>query len=276
MNVCVNQLTQLPAQALTIAGSDSGGGAGIQADLKTFTMRGVFGTSVLTATTAQNTQGVWGVHHLPTDHITAQLNAIKEDFGISACKIGMLGTHEIIEVVAEFLQDKPFGKVVLDPVMIAKGGQALLDEGAMASLKNLVQFADIITPNLPEAECLAGFAIHDDKDIIKALHALQQLGAKTVVIKGGHHQNSQSEHCTDWVLDETGVVWQVDSPRIDTKNTHGTGCTFSACITAELAKGESVEQAIKTAKHLLYEAIKTAYPIGSGFGAVNHWAFWQS
>lgn len=276
MNVFVNPATDTLAQALTIAGSDSGGGAGIQADLKTFAMRGVFGINVLTATTAQNTKGVWGVHHLPTEHIHAQLTAIGDDFDITACKIGMLGTSQIINVVAEFLGDKPFGKVVLDPVMIAKGGQALLDEGAMMSLKNLVQFADIITPNLPEAECLAGFSIDEDKDIITALHALQELGAKTVIIKGGHHQHSQSERCTDWVLDERGEIWQVDSPRIDSKNTHGTGCTFSACITAELAKGESVELAIKTAKRLLYEAIKTAKPIGAGFGAVNHWAFWEN
>lgn len=262
-------------QALTIAGSDSGGGAGIQADLKTFQMRQVFGTSVITATTAQNTQGVWDIYYLPINHITAQLTAVADDFAIKACKIGMLGTSKIIEAVAKFLQNRPFGHVVLDPVMVAKGGQSLLDQGASDALKNLIQFADIITPNLPEAEYLTGLSIIDDKSTIDALYALQALGAKTVVIKGGHSQNSKSEYCTDWILDEMGKIWQVNNLRVCSQNTHGTGCTFSACIAAELAKGKSVEVAIRTAKRLIHQAILTAQTTGSGFGAVNHWAFWE-
>ncbi|MDO5050404.1 MAG: bifunctional hydroxymethylpyrimidine kinase/phosphomethylpyrimidine kinase [Moraxella equi] len=161
--------TNRPAQALSIAGSDSGGGAGIQADLKTFTIRRVFGTSVLTATTAQNTQGVWDIHHLPTDHIRAQLVAIRDDFEIGACKIGMLGTSDIIDTVGQFLQNRPFGQVVLDPVMIAKGGQSLLDDNATDSLKRLIPLTDIITPNLPEAEVLTGMTIACDDDIRQAL-----------------------------------------------------------------------------------------------------------
>lgn len=273
MNVFINPMTHAPTQALTIAGSDSGGGAGIQADLKTFAMRQVFGTSVLTATTAQNTKGVFDIHHLPIEHIIAQLNAIKDDFCITACKIGMLGTSDVIRAVGDFLKDKPFGKVVLDPVMIAKGGQALLDTGAMVALRGCLGVADILTPNLPEAQALTGLDITKDDDIVNALRALQNLGAKTVIIKGGHHQNSQSTDCTDWVLDEMGKIYQLTNPRIDSKNTHGTGCSFSACIAAELAKGESIERAIKTANTLLHHAIKTAKPMGEGHNAVNHWAF---
>lgn len=263
------------AQALTIAGSDSGGGAGIQADIKTFAMRQVFGTSVLTATTAQNTQGVQDIHYLPTDHITAQLVAIRDDFEIGACKIGMLGTSDIIDTVGQFLQSRPFEQVVLDPVMIAKGGQVLLDDNAKDGLRQLIPLTDIITPNLPEAEVLTGMTIACDDDIRQALHALQSMGAKTVIIKGGHCQNSQSTMCTDYVLDEAGSIWHVQSERIDSKNTHGTGCTFSACITAELAKGASVVDAIYTAKHLITQAVSTASNIGHGHGAVNHWAFWE-
>ncbi|UYZ91484.1 hydroxymethylpyrimidine/phosphomethylpyrimidine kinase [Moraxella bovis] len=170
--------TNRPAQALSIAGSDSGGGAGMQADLKTFAIRCVFGTSVLTATTAQNTQGVWGIHHLPTDHIRAQLVAIRDDFEIGACKIGMLGTSDIIDTVGRFLQNRPFRQVVLDPVMIAKGGHALLDDNATDSLKRLIPLTDIITPNLPEAEVLTGMTIACDDDIRQALYALQGMGQR--------------------------------------------------------------------------------------------------
>ena len=274
-HVCMHSRTNDHAQALTIAGSDSGGGAGIQADLKTFIMRDVFGTSVLTATTAQNTQGVWDIHHLPTAHVYAQLVAIRDDFKIGACKIGMLGTSDVIDTVGQFLQNRPFGQVVLDPVMIAKGGQSLLDDNAKNSLRRLIPLTDVITPNLPEAHVLTGLTMVSDDDIIQARHALQEMGGKTVIIKGGHSQNSQSAVCTDWVMDEMGKVWHVQSPRSDNKNTHGTGCTFSACITAELAKGVSVAEAIHTAKGLIDQAISTAPNIGHGHGAVNHWAFWE-
>ena len=196
-HVCMHSRTNDHAQALTIAGSDSGGGAGIQADLKTFIMRGVFGTSVLTATTAQNTQGVWDIHHLPTAHVYAQLVAIRDDFKIGACKIGMLGTSDVIDTVGQFLQNRPFGQVVLDPVMIAKGGQSLLDDNAKNSLRRLIPLTDVITPNLPEAHVLTGLTMVSDDDIIQALHTLQEMGAKTVIIKGGHSQNSQSAICTD-------------------------------------------------------------------------------
>ena len=182
-------------QTLTIAGSDSGGGAGIQADLKTFQMRGVFGTSVLTAVTAQNTLGVSAVHSIPTDMIAAQIAAIQEDFQIRAYKIGMLGTAEIIECVAEQTAECDFGKRVLDPVMIAKGGAPLLENSAVEAMKRLLlPHTDVLTPNLPEAQALTGINIENRQDAERAAKILQDWGVKNVVIKGGHHADSQSEY----------------------------------------------------------------------------------
>ena len=242
-------------QVLTIAGSDSGGGAGIQADLKTFQMQGVFGTSVITAVTAQNTLGVFDIHTIPLPTITAQLQAVKNDFQIASCKIGMLGNAEIIECVADFLADKPFGTLVLDPVMIAKGGAPLLQQQAVSALsQKLLPLADVITPNIPEAEALTGIAIVDDTSIQQAAKALQKQGAKNVIIKGGHSLNSQS-------------------PRFNTPHTHGTGCTFSACLTAELAKGEPLQSAVQTAKDFITAAISHPLNIGQGHGPTNHWAY---
>lgn len=258
-----------PAQVLSIAGSDSGGGAGIQADLKTFQMRGVFGTSVLTAVTAQNTLGVHHIHLLPCDSIHAQIRAIAEDFDINACKIGMLGTAAIIECVADALQSCRFGTLVLDPVMVAKGGAPLLQADAVAALKRyLLPRVDVITPNLPETERLTGIAVHNQHDARRAAAMLQDWGAQTVVIKGGHAQGSTSR---DWVFMPDGVL-ELAVPRIDTVRTHGTGCTFSACIAAELAKGRTTEQAVRTAKQFITAAIANPINVGSGHGPVNHWA----
>ncbi len=261
------------AQALTIAGSDSGGGAGIQADLKTFQMRGVFGTSVLTAITAQNTLGVFDIHSVPLSTIESQLKAIAEDFQISAFKIGMLGTAEVIECVANALRRYNFGKLVLDPVMIAKGGAPLLQQDAISALKtHLLPLAAVITPNLPEAEALTGVKIIDDLTAYEAATKLQDLGVNTVVIKGGHLADSQSTHCRDWVFTPT-EHFTLECPRFPTRHTHGTGCTFSACITAELAKGQAVENAIKIAKAYISAAISHPLNIGQGHGPTNHWAY---
>lgn len=260
-------------QALTIAGSDSGGGAGIQADLKTFQMRKVFGTSVITAITAQNTLGVYDIHPIPLKTIESQLNAVAEDFQIRAFKIGMLGTAEIIECVANAIQQYDFGKLVLDPVMIAKGGAPLLQQSAVAALKTaLLPFATVITPNLPEAEALTGVKIVDDLTACQAAEALQKMGVETVVIKGGHSGNSQSPVCRDWIFTPSGE-FSLECPRFDTPHTHGTGCTFSACLTAELAKGATVEQAIRTAKAFITAAIQMPLGIGAGNGPTNHWAY---
>ncbi|SUT86002.1 phosphomethylpyrimidine kinase [Actinobacillus ureae] len=261
------------SQALTIAGSDSGGGAGIQADLKTFQMRGVFGTSVLTAITAQNTLGVFDIHSVPLSTIESQIKAIAEDFQISAFKIGMLGTEKEIECVANALCQYNFGKLVLDPVMIAKGGTPLLQQDAISALQTyLLPLADVITPNLPEAEALTGIKIIDDSTAYQAAKKLQDLGVNTVVIKGGHLADSQSTHCRDWIFTPT-THFILECPRFPTRHTHGTGCTFSACVTAELAKGQAVETAIKIAKDYISAAISHPLNIGYGYGPTNHWAY---
>ena len=262
------------AQVLTIAGSDSGGGAGIQADLKTFQMQGVFGTSVITAVTAQNTLGVFDIHPIPLNTIQAQLEAVKNDFQIASTKIGMLGTADIIECVADFLSHRPFGTLVVDPVMIAKGGAPLLQQQAVSALiKHLLPLADVITPNIPEAEALTGIKISDTASIQQAALDLQKQGAKNVIIKGGHSLNSQSQQCQDWILLQTGKHFVLESPRFDTLHTHGTGCTFSACLTAELAKGAPLKSAVKTAKDFITAAISHPLNIGHGHGPTNHWAY---
>lgn len=260
-------------QVLTIAGSDSGGGAGIQADLKTFQMRGVFGTTVITAITAQNTQGVSDIHSVPLATIESQLKAIADDFQIRAFKVGMLGTAEVINCVAAQLKRYDFGKFVLDPVMIAKGGSPLLQQNAIAALREkLLPLADIITPNIPEAEALTGLAIDSDHSLIQAAITLRKMGAKTVIIKGGHRFNSQSEQCQDWIF-SPNEQFTLSSPRFNTPHTHGTGCTFSACLTAELAKGKGLREAVETAKAFISAAISTPLNIGNGHGPTNHWAY---
>ena len=257
-------------QALTIAGSDSGGGAGIQADLKTFQERGVFGMSVITAVTAQNTLGVHDIHIIPTKTIRAQLDAIADDFNVDAFKIGMLGNAEIIECVAAALQTHDFGLCVLDPVMIAKGGAPLLESAAIDALKTqLLPRADVLTPNIPEAEHLSGIKIANQDDAHKAAKILQEMGARTVIIKGGHSSGEQS---SDLIVTPDGE-FTLSEPRFDTRHTHGTGCTFSACITAELAQGRSVEEAIRTAKAFITAAISNPLGIGHGHGPTNHWAY---
>ncbi len=261
-------------QALTIAGSDSGGGAGIQADLKTFQEREVFGMTVITAITAQNTLGVSDIHAVPTSTIRAQMQAIADDFQPRAFKIGMLGTADIIACVAEGIKQHDFGVCVLDPVMIAKGGAPLLQQSAtQALIEELLPLADVLTPNIPEAECLSGQKITDATSLRRAADKLLADGAKAVIIKGGHSENSVSTDCIDYIVTADGNDFQVASPRFDTPHTHGTGCTFSACITAELAKGEDMETAIRTAKQFITAAIANPLGIGQGHGPTNHWAY---
>ena len=265
-------MTQI-AQALTIAGSDSGGGAGNQADLKTFQMRGVYGMSVLAAVTAQNTLGVQAIHGVPLDIIRAQIDSIAADFQVAAFKIGMLGTAEVIECVAEKISGKPFGRLVLDPVMVAKGGAPLLQQNAVDSLvKFLLPQAEVITPNLPEAMALTGIDIVDKQSAQRAAQMLQAQGVKTVVIKGGHSGNSQSAECRDWIF-TPNEHFVLQSPRYPTPHTHGTGCTFSACLTAELAKGADIRSAVQTAKAYIGAAISHPLNIGHGHGPTNHWAY---
>ncbi len=260
-------------QVLTIAGSDSGGGAGIQADLKTFQMRKVFGTSVITAITAQNTTGVFDIHPVPLTTIESQLKAIADDFDIKAFKIGMLGTADMIECVANALQKYHFGKLVLDPVMIAKGGAALLQENAITALKHkLLPLADVLTPNLPETKVLTGIDVVDEKTALAASLILQDMGVKAVLIKGGHTEHFAGNTSNDWLFNN-GTCTTLTAKRFDTPHTHGTGCTLSAAITAELAKGQSIENAVRTAKQFISAAISHPLNIGSQHGPVNHWAY---
>lgn len=259
-------------QALTIAGFDSGGGAGVQADLKTFQERYVFGASVLTALPIQNTQGVKKVYDLPIQAIEDQLIVVEEDFTISAVKTGMLFTEEMAHLVAEFLKHSNFGPLVVDPVMIAKSGHALLKESAIKALvTEIVPQAFVITPNIPEAEVMSEMTIETKEEMILAAKKIQLLGAKNVVVKGGHHlEGTQS---ADVILLEDGAIEWLSSKRIETKNTHGTGCTFSACITAELAKGVDTLTAIIIAKQFIQAAIADGIQVGQGNGPTNHWAY---
>lgn len=258
-------------KALTIAGSDSGGGAGIQADLKTFQELGVYGMTAITAITAQNTTGVQGVYPVQGEGIDAQLKAIGLDLPPDALKTGMLFSAEIIKIVAEQIKGFKWRNLVVDPVMIAKGGSSLLQEEAITALKeDLLPLAKVVTPNLPEAEVLTHRTIRtleEKQDAAKRLHAL---GADYVVIKGGHDENAHE--VVDLLYDGERFHTFV-SPRIHTQNTHGTGCTFSAAITAELAKGHTVLEAVRVAKDFIQSAIKHDLRLGAGHGPTNHWAY---
>lgn len=257
--------------ALTIAGSDSGGGAGIQADLKTFQELGVFGTSAITAVTAQNTHGVTAIQPMDVDMVRAQIKAVTEDFDVQAAKTGMLFSTEIIEAVAQSLQEKHI-PLVIDPVMIAKGGASLLKEEAVMAMKtHLLPLATIITPNIPEAEVLTGMRIITETDIKKAAEHILTLGAKSVIIKGGHRFDAP--FAEDYFVANDGTNFSVRSPWIKTTATHGTGCTYAAALTAFLAEGRTIEDAIYSAKCFIHKAIEDGLGIGGGHGPTNHWAY---
>lgn len=257
------------AAALTIAGSDSGGGAGIQADLKTFSARGVYGASAITSVTAQNTRGVTAIHPIPPGIISAQIDAVLSDIAIDAVKIGMLGNAASVRAVASALQAYG-GKVVLDPVMIAKSGHALLDGDAIAALTQcLLPRADLLTPNLPEAATLLGTSEAGNAEEAEAQgRALLALGARAVLMKGGHAPGTT---CLDILVTPEGA-FTFSAPRLMTRNTHGTGCTLSSAIAAELAKGMPLVAAVGAAHRWLHGAIAAAQTlnIGSGHGPVHH------
>jgi hydroxymethylpyrimidine/phosphomethylpyrimidine kinase len=258
-------------KVLTIAGSDSGGGAGIQADLKTFQELEVFGMSALTAVTAQNTLGVQAVFPLTAEAVSKQIESIGEDIGTDALKTGMLFNAEIIKAVSEKIQYYNWKNVVVDPVMIAKGGASLLQIEAISAMKQyLLPLAMVITPNIPEAEVLTGIQIRTDEGKREAAKLLYDLGVKNVVIKGGHDEN-QNESID--LLYDGNEFTTFTSKRVQTKNTHGTGCTFSAAVTAELAKGLPVNEAVSKAKNFIQAAIEDQLQIGQGHGPTNHWAY---
>ena len=254
---------------MTIAGSDSGGGAGIQADLKTFQALGVYGASTLTAITAQNTLGVRAVHEIPVSVIADQIDAVVEDIGVDAAKTGMLSSAEIITTVADRVRRWDLqARLVVDPVMVAKSGDRLLREDAVEALRReLLPLAAVLTPNLPEAEVLVGGRVESEAEIRQAARAIIGLGPRAVVMKGGHRH--ATEDADDLLFD--GREFHVfAAERIDTPNTHGTGCTFSAAIAAQLALGADLVEAVRLAKAYLKEAIRRAAPLGHGHGPVAH------
>jgi hydroxymethylpyrimidine/phosphomethylpyrimidine kinase len=252
---------------LTIAGSDSGAGAGIQADLKTFAALGVYGVSVITAITAQNTVGVRAVQEINANVIAAQLDALAEDFSIAALKTGMLSSVAIIETVAAGLRRHGLGPLVVDPVMIAKSGDRLLREDAVDTLRGmLLPLAHVVTPNIPEAEVLTGLSIRTQADRVAAGRAIMKLGAHAVVIKGGH---SEEDPIVDLLVDREGVH-EFRAPRIATTSTHGTGCTFSAAIAAGLGQGHDLATAVGDARDYLSSALAQAPGLGHGHGPLNH------
>lgn len=258
-------------QALTIAGTDSGGGAGISADFKTMQMCGVFATMVVVAVTAQNTLGVQDALAMPPKLIDEQFASLAADLKIRACKTGMLADSSRVEAVVNNLKRYDFGPLTVDPVMIAKGGAKLLSDDAISVVrKQLVPLADLITPNLPEAEELAQMSIKTEAEMEVAGHRLQSMGAKNVLVKGGHF--SRDDEANDFVLLEDGHSFWLTAKRKQTKNTHGTGDTISSCITAELAKGKSMEEAIRIGKAYVEATIKQGIHVGHGHGPLNHWA----
>lgn len=255
-----------PPKAMTIAGSDSGGGAGIQADLKTFAAFGVYGTSALTAVTAQNTRGVFAVAEVPEEVIALQIDVVLEDIGADAVKTGMLSSASIVQTVADRLEAWGVERIVVDPVMVAKGGHPLLQESAVAALKErLLPLAMVVTPNIPEAEILAGMTVDSPQSAREAARKIAALGPRVVVIKGGHLAGD----ATDLVFDGESFV-ELVAERIDTKNTHGTGCSFSAAIASLLARDVPVVEATREAKTWLTAAIARSYAIGEGHSPVNH------
>lgn len=253
-------------RVLTVAGSDSGGGAGIQADLKTITLLGGYGSSAITALTAQNTLGVSAIHPCPREFVAAQIEAVLSDIGAEVIKTGMLFSGEIVAAVGRAVQR--YGLLaVVDPVMLAKGGASLLQHQAVETLRSeLLPHCYLLTPNLPEAAALCGFSIATEADMQRAAQTLHNLGARNVLIKGGHLPGEAVD-----ILLSGGALHRFPAPRTATGNTHGTGCSYSAAIATLLAQGRPLPEAVATAKTFISEAIRTARQLGQGHGPVNHW-----
>ena len=261
--------TANPPRALTIAGSDSGGGAGIQADLKTFAALGVFGTSAITAITAQNTLGVSAVAEVPLEVIIYQIEAVVTDIGADAVKTGMLSSAQIVECVADSVQKHELNPLVVDPVMVAATGAKLLQDDAVESVKGrLVPLATVITPNVPEAEVLTGIEIDSVDDMELAGGELVMMGADAAVVKGGHFDDG-SGRVNDVLVTREGVK-HITSLRIDTTSNHGTGCTFASAIAAHLAHGLELMRSVDLAQRYVWNAMANAAPIGGGHGPLNH------
>lgn len=264
-------------RVLTIAGSDSGGGAGIQADLKTFSALGCYGMSVVTALTAQNTTGVTGIHAVPPDFVVQQMTAVFTDIGVDAVKIGMLYSAELILAVAEGLRRHAAANIVLDPVMAAQSGDKLLQDEAITALKNnLLPLATVLTPNLPEAAMLLGREIKGLEDMQAGAKSLAAFGSRSVLVKGGHAPGDDSSDVLFIAGEDRCAVFE--DRRVRTTNTHGTGCTLSSAIAAYLAKGETIASAVRNAKAYIGDAIRAGAPyrLGHGSGPVHHfYSFWS-
>ncbi len=257
-------------RVLSIAGSDSGGGAGIQADLKTFSALGCYGMTAITAITAQNTQGVRAIHGVPIDVLKSQIEAVLDDIGTDALKIGMLHAPEVVEVVAWAIRHYGIRLVVLDPVMIATSGDRLIAEETVAVLvKELFPLASVVTPNLDEAELLLGHPISNQAELLPAAQALLALGAPAVLLKGGHLAGNQ---VVDVLQLASGETLELAAPRIDSANVHGTGCTLSSAIAANLALGQELSLAVKNARRYILQAIEAGHAVrtGLGHGPLNH------
>jgi len=256
-------------RVLTIAGSDSGGGAGIQADLKAITVLGGYGMSVLTALTAQNTVGVQGIHEVPAPFVEKQIDSVLSDIGADAVKTGMLANAEIVEIVSKKIRSYGVKKVVVDPVMVAKAGDSLLQKDAQDALaRRLIPLATVVTPNLPEASALTGFRLRSLEDMKKAALEIYRLGARNVVVKGGHLKGLAVD-----LLYDGKTYYEVKGPRIETKNTHGTGCAFASAIATLLARGETVPEAVRKAKTFITLAIESSLDLGKGVGPTNPFAY---
>lgn len=257
-----------PPNILTIAGSDSGGGAGIQADLKTIMANGGYGMSVITALTAQNGLGVTGIHAPDAEFVALQLRTVLEGFDVAAAKTGMLFSADIIAALAEVLRGQSF-PLVVDPVAVSQSGSPLLRDDAVDALKeHMLPLAALLTPNRPEAELLSGMKINTDADIAAAATCLQAMGAKAVLIKGGHFDNAVM--VTDWLCEVGEAPVPLRQAHVDTQHTHGTGCTLSAAIAANLGRGLPLRVAVTRAQEYLNAALRKAYAPGKGCGPVNH------
>ncbi|MCM3270632.1 bifunctional hydroxymethylpyrimidine kinase/phosphomethylpyrimidine kinase [Paenibacillus elgii] len=253
-------------KVLTIAGSDCSGGAGIQADLKTFSAHGVFGMSVIVSVVAENTSRVIDIQDVRPDMIEKQIDAVFEDIDVDAVKIGMLSQPDCMEAVAGKLKQYAPVNIVLDPVMYAKNGCPLMNPDAIDTLiEKVIPFADLLTPNIPEAEKIAGMSIHNVEDMKKAAEAIYRMGCKNVLVKGGHASGSALD-----ILFDGERFYTFDAPRIETKNTHGTGCTYSAAIASNLALGCSLQEAVHRAKEYITMAIRHSLAIGKGHGPTHH------
>jgi hydroxymethylpyrimidine/phosphomethylpyrimidine kinase len=265
----INRTYQYP-RVLTIAGSDSGGGAGIQADLKTISALGCFGMTAITALTAQNTTGVRAIHAVPTHMLTDQIDAVVQDIGVDAVKIGMLHAPDIVQAVAQAIDKHQLRRVVLDPVMVATSGAVLIDNPAISALvKLLFPRVDIITPNLDEAGLLVGRTLQSEQDMQQAAQQLLEMGAAAVLLKGGH---LQGDTVSDLLMTREGLTQWLRAPRIHSHNTHGTGCTLSSAIASHLALGHSLTESIAQAHRYIRQALQSGATVrtGHGSGPLNH------